>query len=416
MAIFGNNTSRPVHWLDTGLTEARRVGRIHSEQGAGLATGFLFDGGLISAAYQSLPLFLTCNHCVGGSTQASGIPWSSGAVVFQQMQSDPQVRGEAAFLQLLAESPPSELNYSLLLLDRWPGKVADLRMAPRSPQAELHDKVFIISYPLGGGLAVSLDDNLTVNEPPERSHQKSGIYYRAPTQGGSSGAPVFNEHWEIVAMHVGGATHIGANFGVAISAVVDDARRRLEGFAVPGKIRELIQQQETAASPKILRESRAYFSVFISYRHADAAFARRLFNALESRGARAWLDEKRMVAGEFIDQAIQKGIGSSDKFVLCCSKASLENSWWVDSEIGQIFEKERQLSQAAGRKLSVVIPITLDDYLTNEWKGAKAPELRARYALDFRNWQDERGFEESFNALLSALRADGVEGGVAKGE
>jgi hypothetical protein len=396
-------------WLDTGLTEARRVGRIHGEQGSGLASGFLFDGALISEAYQSLPLFLTCNHCVGGSSQTLGIPWSSGAVVFQQMQTDPSVQGEAAFLQLLAESPSDELNYSLLLLDRWPGKVADLRIAPKSPQPELNDRVFIISYPLGGGLAVSLDDNVTVNEPPDGSHQKAGIYYRAPTEPGSSGAPVFNEHWEIVAMHVGGGPHIRANYGVAIAAVVDDVRHELEGFAVPPKIRELIQQQETAASPKVLRESSIYFSVFISYRHADAAFARRLFNALESRGVRAWFDEKRMVAGEFIDQAIQRGIESSDKFVLCCSKASLENSWWVDSEIGQIFEKERELSQAAGRKLSVVIPVVLDDYLTEGWKGAKAPELRARYALDFRRWQDERGFEESFNALLVALRPDALQ-------
>ena len=133
-------------WLDTGLTEARRVGRIHGEQGSGLASGFLFDGALISEAYQSLPLFLTCNHCVGGSSQTLGIPWSSGAVVFQQMQTDPSVQGEAAFLQLLAESPSDELNYSLLLLDRWPGKVADLRIAPKSPQPELNDRVFIRHY------------------------------------------------------------------------------------------------------------------------------------------------------------------------------------------------------------------------------------------------------------------------------
>jgi hypothetical protein len=348
MAIFGDRASRPVHWLNIGLKEARRVGRVQGEKGA-VCSGFLIDGALISEAYQSLPLFLTCNHCVGGASQTSGIPWSSGAVVFQQMQTDPSVQGEAAFLQLLGESNVDELNYSLLLLDRWPGKVDELKVAPTGPQPEHHDRVFILSYPRGGGLSVSLEDNVTVKEPPFGLHQKAGIYYLAPTEPGSAGAPVFNEHWEIVAMHVGGAPDIRVNYGVAIAAVIDDVRRKLEGFAIPSKIRDLIQQQESMTSPKVLQESSAYFSVFISYRHADAAFARRLFNALESVGVRTWLDEQRMVPGEFIDQAIQRGVQSSDKFILCCSKASLENSWWVDSEIGQIFEKERDLSQGAMR-------------------------------------------------------------------
>ena len=53
MAIFGSRASRPVHWLSTGLAEARRVGRIHGRiQGVqrAIATGVLIDGGLITDA------------------------------------------------------------------------------------------------------------------------------------------------------------------------------------------------------------------------------------------------------------------------------------------------------------------------------------------------------------------------------
>jgi hypothetical protein len=405
MAIFGSRASRPVHWLNTGLVEARRVGRIHGEQERAIATGFLADGGLISDEFKSLPLFLTCNHCVSGASrrEPKAIPWSDGAVVFQQMQTDPSLKGEAAFLQSLSDSPVNQLNYTLLLLDRWPGAVADLKVAPKRPQRD--DKVFVISYPRGEGLAVSLDDNVVVEATPTAPQflprPESTIYYRAPTEPGASGAPVFNEHWEIVALHIGRGE--SANYGVAMDLVVEDARSNLEGLSIPQKIRDLVHQQDDA-SPKVLKDAASYCSVFISYRHADSAFARRLLNAFESRGVRAWLDEKQMVPGQFIDEAIQKGIQASDRFVLCCSKASLENSWWVDSEMAQIFEKERELSQAAGRKLSVVIPVMLDDYLKDTWKGAKAPELRARYATDFGGWQDEKEFEKAFETLLRAIR------------
>jgi hypothetical protein len=405
MAIFGSRASRPVHWLNTGLVEARRVGRIHGERVRAIATGFLIDGGLINDELQSLPLFVTCNHCVSGAARRdpNSIPWSDGAVVFQQMQTDPSVKGETAFLQSLSDSPVNELNYTRLLLDRWPGAVTDLKVAPRKPQ--LNDKVFVISYPRGEGLAVSLDDNVVVaatqTDPQFVSRAKSLIFYRAPTEPGSSGAPVFNEHWEIVAMHIGRGED--ANYGVAMDRVVEDARSNLKGLSIPQKIRDLVHQPDDT-SPKALQDAANYFSVFISYRHEDAAFARRIFNAFESRGVRAWLDEKQMVPGQFIDEAIQKGILASDRFVLCCSKASLENSWWVDSEMGQIFEKERELSQTAGRKLSVVIPVMLDDYLKDGWRGAKAAELRSRYATDFRGWQDEKAFEQAFETLLRAIR------------
>jgi hypothetical protein len=404
MAIFGTRTSRPVHWLNTGLVEARRVGRIHKKDGHAVATGFLLDGGLIDEEFSSLPLFLTCNHCVAGARNHHkwAIPWAEAAIVFQQMQGDAPGKGEAVFLQSLSDSPPEELNYTLLLLDRWPGTVDGLKVAPRHPSSE--DKVFVISYPRGGGLSITLDDNVVVDSGVKVQTQspEGMIHYHAPTEPGSSGAPVFNEHWEIVAVHIGGDPK-AANYGVPIDSVLEHARSNLAGLSIPQLVRESISRQHNV-SPAILQEAASYFSVFISYRHEDAPFARRLYHAFEASGVRAWLDEMQILAGEFIDDAIRKGIAGSDRFVLCCSKASLENSWWVDSEVTSIFEKERELSKAAGRKLSVVIPVLLDDYLTTAWKGAKAPELRSRLATDFTEWQDDKRFAASFETLLRGLR------------
>ena len=325
--------------------------------------------------------------------------------MFQQLQADPPAKGEATFLQSLSESAPEELNYTLLLLDRWPGTVGELAIAPRRPSPR--DQVFVVSYPRGGGLSISLDDNLVI-EPLDVGKARfigshvDMLQYRAPTEPGSSGAPVYNEHWELVAVHIGGLLD-AANYGMAIDAVLRHARGNLAGLTIPEMVRQSISGHDNV-SPTILQEAQSYFSVFISYRHEDAPFARRLYHAFEASGVRAWLDERQIVPGQFIDEAIQTGIVTSERFVLCCSKASLENSWWVDSEMTNIFEKERQLSQAAGRKLSVVIPLLLDDYLTEGWKGAKAAELRSRLPTDFREWQDEKRFEASFETLLRAVR------------
>jgi hypothetical protein len=136
MAIFGSSRARPVHWLNTGLTEARRVGRLYGKDIKALATGFLVDGGVFGKQFHSLPFFLTCNYCVASEVQKGAVTllWSDGAVAFQQMQVEREVKGEAAFLQLIAESSIEKLDYSLLLLDRWPGSVPKLTLAAKSPK------------------------------------------------------------------------------------------------------------------------------------------------------------------------------------------------------------------------------------------------------------------------------------------
>jgi V8-like Glu-specific endopeptidase len=35
------------------------------------------------------------------------------------------------------------------------------------------------------------------------------VHYRAPTEGGSSGSPVFNDQWEVIALH-----HKGGKVGM----------------------------------------------------------------------------------------------------------------------------------------------------------------------------------------------------------
>jgi TIR domain/Trypsin-like peptidase domain len=394
--IFGSTLSRPSHWLKTGLTQARRVGRIDIINSGPIGSGLLIEGSLLGEAFKNLPIFLTCKHVI------DGVSSHDVTVLFEGMFEDPSRRITANCHQILIDSPLRELNYALLLLNRWPGTVGDLLLAPRTPQPGA--KVFVISYPGGHGLAITLDDNEVVSssEPdgtgPLQGHR---IFYHAPTQPGSSGGPVFNENWELIGIHMGSKPTY-SNYCIVIDDLVLDAKNRLVGKSVPDDVAEAIRATIRSGEAEV---DPAYFSAFISYSHTDSVFAHRLYNALNARGIRAWLDDKMMLPGDDIYEQVQKGIQAWDKVLLCASKSSL-NSWWVDSEIDRIFQKERELFKARQKKVLALIPLRLDDFMLSEWSSGKAQEVKNRIAADFRGWEDETRFEKEFEKLVSSLRSD----------
>lgn len=53
------------------------------------------------------------------------------------------------------------------------------------------------------------------------------VHYRTPTDPGSSGSPVFNQKWELVALHHASSSALSANEGVRMDRLLEAMRKDL---------------------------------------------------------------------------------------------------------------------------------------------------------------------------------------------
>lgn len=149
------------------------------------------------------------------------------------------------------------------------------------------------------------------------------------------------------------------------------------------------------------------FSCFISYSHDDKTFVRSLYNKLQSRNFKCWLDEHQLLPGDDLQEGIQRGILTSEKVLLCASKASL-TSWWVDSEINRAFQKEAHLMREKRGKVLSLIPLNLDGFLfSRDYRSPKKAEITSRVAANFVGWKKSHAvFDRELEKLICALRID----------
>jgi endonuclease G len=225
--ILGGNDLVPVAYLQRGAVAARAVARIDLGGGS-YGTGFLITPGVL----------ITNNHVLPDAATAAR---AHAHFHYEVDLSDAPVGPVVVELRpekLFFTSPQNELDFSVVAVD---GGVP-LTSYGCLPLVEITGKVSegewltIIQHPNGGRKQVCVRENKFVKRTNDM------LWYTTDTEPGSSGSPVFNNDWFVVALHHAGVpeTRNGvtqitpdgspkwvANEGVRVSRIVQTLKRAL---------------------------------------------------------------------------------------------------------------------------------------------------------------------------------------------
>jgi Trypsin-like peptidase domain/MAP3K TRAFs-binding domain len=219
---FGRERFRPLGWYQAGLERCHAIARIETKTGSGLGTGWLVAASVLFPSRPVEEVLLITNAHIISPTRFPG------ALFPQQARVNFSMSGTVCdVVEVVWTSPPSEFDTTIACLQNAP-KVATLPVSQvqlgMPAPGEREPRLYIIGHPGGRDLEFSLQDNAML-ECNERV-----VRYRTPTEGGSSGSPVFDEeNWEVVALHHGGKAKMArldgkegtyeANEGIAIRAI-----------------------------------------------------------------------------------------------------------------------------------------------------------------------------------------------------
>ena len=219
--ILGKDSFKRLGWLDTALERAKSVARIeNSATGDGVGTGFLVRGGDFAESLGDELFLLTNAHVLTDLPDVRGALTADNATVTFEAPK-PRI-DDRRVTEILWSSPPHELDGTLARLDP---PVTDLPPSPLTPYRPTRgdSRVYAIGHPRGGKLSFSIHDNLLLDYDDRMMH------YRTPTEGGSSGSPVFNDNWQLIALHHAGGFKVAklngkegtysANEGIWIQAI-----------------------------------------------------------------------------------------------------------------------------------------------------------------------------------------------------
>jgi endonuclease G, mitochondrial len=242
-AQVGTNDFQPAAFLAEGAWAMRSVARValNTRRESRTGTGFLISG----------DLFLTNQHVINDEGEAE-----FAEIVFDdEFDEKGRVRPQTAFrldpATFFLSSDEAEFDYALIAVGervRGAGNLSEYGFAALSRTPDRHQLGIyanIIQHPEGQRKHVVLRNNLIV----ARDEDDGRLLYETDTLKGSSGAPVYNDFWDVIALHHYGEVETGVkpgdgakprlvNEGIRISSIYDDLSARMDGLS--GRRRDLL--------------------------------------------------------------------------------------------------------------------------------------------------------------------------------
>lgn len=189
------NTLLRISWLAKGLDASKAVCRIVTADGRPVGTGFLTDGGYL----------FTNNHVINTKQTAEQLL----AEFNYEFGLDNKLRERTTYKfdpSDFITSGQDELDFTRIkVVDKPDMPLRQWGIVEFAPDAvpAVSDPVNIIQHPNGQDKQIALNANEVMHLDGRFLH------YAADTLPGSSGSPVFNQQWKVVALH-----HAGVNINV----------------------------------------------------------------------------------------------------------------------------------------------------------------------------------------------------------
>lgn len=200
--IIGASELTGITFFERGILAARSIARVRIKDGSGAPVGF-GSGVMISPQ-----LFLTNNHVLPDSWIAASSEIELGYLASMSGPRDPQVydlepgsffvTDEQLDMTIVAVAPVN-LTGALIKRRGWCPLIAG------SGKAIAGERVNIIQHPGGERMQVAVRDNTIVGFTDDF------LTYTTDTKPGSSGSPVFNDQWDMAALHHAGVPRRNAN-------------------------------------------------------------------------------------------------------------------------------------------------------------------------------------------------------------
>jgi endonuclease G len=238
-----------VGFLAQGAKTARSVGRVAFRSGQPLGSGFLIGAGL----------FITNHHVISRSEMAEQL-----AIEFDyELDLVGRPRAVTRFMidsSVFVTDPVTGLDYTVLAIGQRLDGELPLETFGFSPISDASDKHMlgefanIVQHPQGRFKEVVLRENRLV------SRSDVALHYLADTERGSSGSPVYNSEWRVIALHHWGGPWIqetdeqgrplvDVNEGVRISSIVKNLRNRQNEVSPEARAR-ILQALKIGETPE----------------------------------------------------------------------------------------------------------------------------------------------------------------------
>lgn len=206
------STLLPIHFLEVGLQKAKSVARVFIKRGdkAEVGSGFLLGNNL----------FLTNHHVIGTAETA--------AIATIQFNYEEAVSGNPVQMTEFALDPAngfatSKENDWTAIRIKGDANAQFGAIELTGAQTQKNDFVNIIQHPGGRFKQIGMYHNIVTYA------DANIVQYLTDTEPGSSGSPVFNSNWEVVALHHSGGMlrepdsrqRLLRNEGINIKKVMD---------------------------------------------------------------------------------------------------------------------------------------------------------------------------------------------------